>query len=160
MRSLITGLYRRFEHLIAEFAKFGAVGAIAAVVDLGGAGFLQGDHLTGPLTAKAISTAIATVVSYLGNRFWTFRHRENHAPLRAWTVFIVLNLIGLAVAEAMIGITYYGLGYHGSLAYNVAQVVGTGLATVFRYWSYKKWVFIAPAPAAEETLEPELAGAS
>jgi putative flippase GtrA len=159
MGSLIVGLYRRFEHLIAEFAKFGVVGASAAVVDLGGAGVLQGNHIVGPLTAKAISTAVATVVSYLGNRFWTFRHRDNHAPLRAWTVFVALNLVGLAIAEAVIGITYYGLGFHDSLAYNAAQVIGTGLATVFRYWSYKKWVFIAPAPAAEESLEPELANA-
>jgi putative flippase GtrA len=159
MGSLIAGLYRRFEHLIAEFAKFGVVGATAAVVDLGGAGALQGGHVVGPLTAKAISTAAATVVSYLGNRFWTFKHRDNHAPLRAWTVFIVLNLVGLAIAEAVIGLTYYGLGYHDSLAYNVAQVVGTGLAMVFRFWSYKKWVFIAPPPAANEPLEPELASA-
>jgi putative flippase GtrA len=159
MGSLITGLYRRFEHLIAEFAKFGVVGATAAVVDLGGAGYLQATHLTGPLTAKAISTAIATVVSYLGNRFWTFKERDNHAPLRAWTVFIALNLVGLAIAEAVIGITYYGIGFHDSLAYNVAQVIGTGLATVFRYWSYKKWVFIAPPPASEESLEPEFASA-
>lgn len=159
MGSLIIGLYRRFEHLIAELVKFGAVGAIAAVVDLGGAGFLENNHLTGPLTSKAISTAVATVVSYLGNRFWTFKDRDNHAPLRAWTVFIVLNLVGLAIAEAVIGITYYGLGFHDSLAYNVAQVLGTGLAMVFRYWSYKKWVFIAPPPAADESLEPELASA-
>jgi putative flippase GtrA len=159
MGSPITGLYRRFEHLIAEFAKFGIVGITAAMVDLGGAGFLQGDHITGPLTAKAISTAVATVVSYLGNRFWTFKNRDNHAPLRAWTVFIALNVVGLAIAEAVIGITYYGLGYHSSLAYNIAQVIGTGLATVFRYWSYKKWVFIAPQPPAEEQLEPELASA-
>jgi putative flippase GtrA len=159
MGSLIVGLYRRFEHLIAELVKFGAVGAIAAVVDLGGAGFLENNHLTGPLTSKAISTAIATVVSYLGNRFWTFKDRDNHAPLRAWTVFAVLNLVGLAIAEAVIGITYYGLSFHDSLAYNVAQVIGTGLAMVFRFWSYKKWVFIAPPPAAEESREPELASA-
>jgi len=159
MGSLITGTYRRFEHLVAELIKFGLIGAIAAVVDLGTAGYLQGAHVVGPLSAKAISTALATIVSYLGNRYWTFRHRDNHAPLRQWVVFIALNLVGLAIALAVIAFTYYTLGYHGSLAYNAAQLVGTGLATVFRYWSYKKWVFIAPPPPTAEALEPELASA-
>ena len=34
------------------------------------------------------------------------------------------------------------------LAYNAASVVGTGLGTIFRYFSYKKWVFLAGVPGA------------
>jgi putative flippase GtrA len=158
MGSLITGAYRRFSDLIAELAKFGVVGAIAAVIDLGGAGYLHGVLGIGPLSAKAISIAAATLVSYLGNRFWTFRHRANHALIREWVVFVVLNLIGLLIAEVCIGFTYYALGLHGPIAYNVASVTGTGLATVFRYWSYKKWVFIAPSRDEAEPAPPELAG--
>jgi putative flippase GtrA len=145
MGSLITGAHRRFAGLIAELAKFGVVGVIAAVVDLGGAGYLHGVLGVGPLTAKAIAIAAATVVSYVGNRFWTFRHRANHALIREWIVFVALNLIGLLIAEATIALTYYVLGLHGAVAYNLASVAGTGFGTVFRYWSYKKWVFLAPA---------------
>jgi putative flippase GtrA len=150
MVSLITSTYRRFAGLIAELFKFGLVGAIAAVVDLGGAAYLQGSGLAGPLSAKAASVAAATVVSYLGNRYWTFRHRENHALLREWVVFVLLNVIGLVIAEAVIYATYYGIGAHGKLAYNLASFAGTVLGTVFRYWSYKKWVFVAPPVAREE----------
>jgi putative flippase GtrA len=162
MGSLITGMYRRFAGLIAEMAKFGVVGAIAAVVDIGGAAYLHGADGFGPLTAKAISIAAATVVSYVGNRFWTFRHRANHALLREWIVFFALNAIGLVIAEAAIGFTYYVLGLHGTIAYNLAQVAGTGLGTVFRYWSYKKWVFVAPQTAPQDDAglaSRELAGA-
>jgi putative flippase GtrA len=140
---LVTGAYQRFADLIAELAKFGVVGATAAVIDLGGAAYLHGVVGIGPLSAKAAAIAAATLVSYLGNRFWTFRHRGGHALLREWVVFIVLNLIGLLIAEVAIGFTYYVLGLHDAIAYNVASVAGTALATVFRYWSYKKWVFIA-----------------
>lgn len=165
MGSLITGMYRRFAGLIAEIAKFGIVGFVASLVDLGGAAYLQGSGLTGPLSAKAISVAVATVLSYLGNRYWTFRHRDNHALLREWLVFVGLNVIGLVIAEASIGFTFYVLGYHDKLAYNVASVAGTLLGTAFRYWSYKKWVFIAPpiAQEEEELVEEaarELAGAT
>jgi putative flippase GtrA len=156
---LITGAYHRFAELISELAKFGVVGAIAAVIDLGGAAYLHGILGIGPLSAKAISIAVATVVSYVGNRFWTFRHRGGHALLREWVVFIVLNAIGLLIAEISIGFTYYVLGLHDAIAYNVASVAGTALATVFRYWSYKKWVFIAPSssPDVLPAQMPEMA---
>jgi putative flippase GtrA len=155
---LVTGAYHRFADLIAELAKFGVVGATAAVIDLGGAAYLHGVVGIGPLSAKAAAIAAATLVSYLGNRFWTFRHRGGHALLREWVVFVVLNLIGLLIAEISIGFTYYMLGLHDAIAYNVASVAGTGLATVFRYWSYRKWVFIAPGgdgaePASRELME-------
>lgn len=153
MGSLITGMYRRFAGLIAEIGKFGLVGAFAAIVDLGGAGYLNGVVGLGPLTSKAIAVAVATVVSYLGNRFWTFRHRANHALFREWISFLTLNLFGLAIAEATIGFTYYALGFHGHLAYNLASVAGTGLGTVFRYWSYKKWVFLAAEPGLGDLPE-------
>jgi putative flippase GtrA len=156
---LAAGAYHRFADLIAELAKFGVVGATAAVIDLGGAAYLHGVVGIGPLSAKAAAIAAATLVSYLGNRFWTFRHRGGHALLREWVVFIVLNLIGLLIAEVAIGFTYYVLGLHDAIAYNVASVAGTGLATVFRYWSYKKWVFIAPDGDGAEAASRELTGA-
>ena len=151
MASLISGTYRRFAGLIGEFARFGVVGGIGTVVDLGGAGYLHAAAGIGPLSAKAISLSAATVITYAGNRFWAFRHRDNHPLLRELTVFILLNAVGLVIAEAAIGFTYYALGLHGPLAFNMASIAGTGLGTVFRFWSYKKWVFIAPA-----TLEGEL----
>jgi putative flippase GtrA len=156
---LITGAYHRFAELTAELAKFGVVGAIAAVIDLGGAAYLHGVLGIGPLSAKAVAIAAATLVSYVGNRFWTFRHRGGHALLREWVVFIVLNLVGLLIAEISIGFTYYVLGLHDAIAYNVASVAGTALATVFRYWSYKKWVFIAPDGDGAEPASRELTGA-
>jgi putative flippase GtrA len=88
------------------------------------------------------------VVTYFGSRYWTFRHRVNQALLREGLLFVALNVVGLAIAEIVIAITTYGLDYKGSLAYNAASVAGTGLGTIFRYFSYKKWVFLAGAPGA------------
>ena len=155
------GLYDRYRHLIPELLKFGAVGGIGAVIDLGGAAVLHGKYHVGPLESKAISTTIATVVTYLGSRFWTFKHRENQALGREATLFIVLNVLGLAIAEVVIALVTYGFGRHSQLEYNAASVVGTGLATIFRYFAYRQWVFTAPAepsagiaPSAPDELEP------
>jgi putative flippase GtrA len=141
-------LRQRLTELIPELAKFGVVGLIGAVIDLGGAAYLHGSLGIGPLVAKGLSILAAMVVTYLGSRFWTFRHRVNQALMREGMLFVALNVVGLAIAEVVIAITTYGLGLKGALAYNAASVVGTGLGTIFRYFTYKKWVFLAGAPGA------------
>jgi hypothetical protein len=47
---------------------------------------------------------------------------------------------------------------HGALAYNAASVIGTGLGTIFRFYAYRKWVFLDPAVQAA-TAPSTLAGA-
>src|ERR1700689_652756 len=144
----MVGIRRRFAELIPELAKFGVVGLIGAVIDLGGAAYLHGAVGVGPLAAQAFFIIAATAVTFLGSRFWTFRHRVNQALLREGTLFVALNVVGLAIAEAVIAFTTYGLDDKSALAYNAASVAGTGLGTIFRYFSYKKWVFLAGAPGA------------
>jgi putative flippase GtrA len=145
MVRLIADLYERIRHLVPELAKFGVVGGIGAVVDLGGAAVLHSAFHEGALESKAISITAATVVTYAGSRFWTFRHRENQPMAREAVLFIALNLVGLVLAEAVIAFTTYALGLQGPLAYNAASVFGTGLGTIFRFYAYRKWVFLAPA---------------
>jgi putative flippase GtrA len=145
-------LYARYRHLLPELLKFGVVGGIGSVIDLGGAAVLHGKFHVEALEAKAISTFVATVLTYLGSRFWTFKHRENQALGRELALFIVLNVIGLVIAEAVIAVVTYALGLHSQLEYNAASVLGTGLGTIFRYFAYRQWVFTAPAE--ESALAP------
>ena len=145
----MASLWWRLTGLIPELAKFGVVGLIGTVIDLGGADYLHNHLGVGPMVAKGLSITAATLVTYLGSRFWTFRHRVNQALLREGVLFVALNVVGLAIAEVVIAATTYGLGLKSALAYNVASVVGTGLGTIFRYFSYKKWVFLADTPAAD-----------
>jgi hypothetical protein len=100
------------------------------------------------MVSKALSLTAATIITYLGSRFWTFRHRVNQALLREGMLFVALNLVGLAIAECVIAFVSYGLDMKHAIAYNAASLVGTGLGTIFRYFSYKKWVFLADTPAA------------
>jgi len=142
----MASLHQRLTDLIPELAKFGVVGLIGTIIDLGGADYLHNHLGVGPMVAKGLSITAATVVTYLGSRFWTFRHRVNQALLREGVLFVMLNVVGLAIAEIVIAATTYGLDMKSALAYNVASVVGTGLGTIFRYFSYKKWVFLPGAP--------------
>lgn len=146
----MASLRKRLTDLIPELAKFGLVGLIGSIIDLGGADYLHVHMGIGPMVSKAMSITAATLVTYLGSRFWTFRHRVNQALLREGVLFVVLNVIGLGIAEVVIAATTYGLDMKSELAYNGASVVGTGFGTIFRYFSYKKWVFLAGAPGTVE----------
>jgi putative flippase GtrA len=141
----IHALYERFRQLVHEAAKFGIVGGTATLLTLGGADALHLGLGVDGFTSLAVATLVATVFSYLANRFWTFRHRESAAGTpRETTIFFVLNAIGLLIQECFIWAARYGLGLKGGLWYNAALIVGIGFGTLFRFWSYRKWVWVAP----------------
>lgn len=159
--SLVTRLVApwrtRLESLYREVAKFGVIGLIALVIDVGifnllmyaGSGLLADK----PLTAKVISVAFATTFAYFGNRFWTFRTRGRTSYAREYVLFFALNIIAMGIALACLWFSHYALGLDSALADNIsANVVGLVLGTLFRFWSYRKWVF----PEVDEVTDKEL----
>lgn len=154
---LLATVYHRFGNLLRELAKFGVVGIGAAAIDVGGSNLLFALGL-GPLTSKTLSMFVATTAAYLGSRYWTFRHRTGSAPGREYFLFFVMNGIGLLIQLLCIGFTVYTLGFEGPLAFNISgNVVGLILATAFRFWAYKRWVFLPPdePPVDPHTGLPE-----
>ncbi|MFI7698187.1 GtrA family protein [Nonomuraea sp. NPDC049480] len=135
-------LYERFASLVHELAKFGSIGAVAFVIDLGLLNLCNVVLDWGPLTSKVVATTISTTFAYAGNRYWTFRHREQSGLGREYFLFFLLNGIALLFGMLTIGFTTYTLGLEDPLSFNIANIIGVGLGTLFRYWSYKRWVFL------------------
>jgi putative flippase GtrA len=154
-----TGVRAKLGGLVRELSKFGTVGGIAFAVDLLIFNvLLQLGSET--LLAKTISTVIATTLAFLGNRFWTWRHREHQHMARQYTMFFLLNAVGLGIGLTCLAISHYGLGQiwpalQTPLADNISgQLVGTALGTLFRFWSYRRFVFPeAGRPAGEPFTE-------
>jgi len=143
LRGAVDVLYR-------EAMKFGAIGALAYVVDV----YVFNLLLSGwwPLTSaplghkavtcKVISVSAATVVAWLGNRYWTFRHRRRATARSEFVLFVVMNIGGLLIAAGCLGVSHYLLGLTSKLADNVsANLVGLVLGTLFRFWAYRRFVF-------------------
>jgi len=72
---------------------------------------------------------------------------------RETVLFFGLNGIGLGIQLACLGIAKYALGMTDKLSLNVALLLGICLGTLFRFWSYRKWVWKAPT-AAGPALDP------
>jgi putative flippase GtrA len=74
-------------------------------------------------------------------------------------LFFVFNGIGLLIQLGVVAIVHYGLGLTDTFSYNVANIIGIGIATCFRLYSYRRWVFLmAPDAPLAEQLEPETTG--
>ncbi|HEY4462768.1 MAG TPA: GtrA family protein [Streptosporangiaceae bacterium] len=144
----------RARQLVHELAKFGIIGGVSVLIAAVGTNLLHFRAGMGPLTANVIATVVSTVVSYLGNRYWTFRNRQRTNVSREGVLFFVLNGLGLAIQLACLGFSTYVLHLHGKLSYNVFLVIGIGLGTVFRYAAYKKWVWRVQPSEPEAPAQP------
>jgi len=155
--SMIADLYARFRHLIHEVAKFGIVGSLAFVLTLILVNAFHSGAGLGEITATTLANVLATVFAFVGNKFWAFRHRKGSHWGRETLLFFFFHGIGILITDGVVALVHYGFGLTDNFSYNVANIIGIGLATLFRLFCYRRWVFLyadGQAPAAEQ-LEPE-----
>jgi putative flippase GtrA len=151
-------LLRRLRRGVGELSRFGVVGIGAFVIDVGLFNLLVHAGSPGvlddkPLTAKTISAVVATVFAYQVNREWTWKNRQRRGWLKEYSLYFLLNAIGLAITLIPLAVSRYAFNLESALADNIsANIIGVGLGTLFRFWAYRRWVF----PAIEE--EPEVSG--
>jgi putative flippase GtrA len=135
LRGTVGVLYR-------EMIKFGVVGGVAFVVDVGLFNLLRHTALEDkPSTAKVISATVATLVAWIGNRMWTFRRRRNRPVHHEALLFFVTNGVALLIGVGVIAFSHYVLDLRSLTADNIANIVGIGLGTLFRFWAYRTVVF-------------------
>lgn len=154
----MTALHRVYERLrliLHEIVRFGAVGAFGVVVNIAVFNLcLHTFHLQ-TVRSGVIATGVAICTNYLGNRHWTYRHRDKSQQTREVTLFLLFSGIGLVIENGILALSHYGFGFTSTLADNVAKnVIGLGIGTLFRFWSYRTWVFRAlPALEPVEPIE-------
>jgi putative flippase GtrA len=139
-------LDRRFRQLIGEGAAFCVVGGLAFLIVVAGSDLLRYVAGLGKYAAVTIATVVATAFSFTGNRLWTFRHRQGAGAALEAGLFFAFNGVGLLVQYATIGLITGPLGLTDRLWYRIALVLGVGLGTLFRFWAYRKWVWVLPGP--------------
>ena len=156
---------RRFAHLIRELAKFTVVGAIGYLVTDGVFNLMISERQA-TLTANAVATLAAAVVTFLGSRYWTFRHRKRAGLGREAVMFIAANLVGILIQQACLELAARELGTGlDKVTLNAAFLAGVGLATGFRFWSYRRYVWpassrtgVIPADQGRWQLRPARSG--
>jgi len=136
------------QRLLSQLVKFGLVGGIGFVLDVGIFTVLRLTVLSpevlheGPLIAKVASTTVAIVANWLGNRFWTFGPHRTSSTAREAVEFLVVSLLGMGIGLGCLWVSHYALGLTSVLADNISSnVIGLVLGSLFRFTLYRHWVY-------------------
>lgn len=134
-----------------EMLKFAIVGGTTFVVDNGVWYLLKFTVLTEkPTTAKAIAILVATIVSYILNREWSFRTRGGRETHHEAALFFVVSGIALGVNLIPLAVSRYVLDletpYVARWVQEVADfvsgsIIGMLMAMLFRFWAMRRFVF-------------------
>ena len=137
-----------WDKLLRYALKFGVVGLAGYAIDvlvfnalrLGAVGF---DHFwQGPLGAKIVSVTLATLLTWFGNRYWTFREHRRKNFLLELVEFSVVSVGGLLISLLCLWVSHYLLGLTSLIADNIStNIIGLGLGTSFRFIMYRYWVY-------------------
>lgn len=112
-----------------------------------------------PVMAQTIAILIATVVSYVLNRQWSFRAvgRQREAVL-----FFVVSGLAIGVNDLPLVFSRYVLQLREPVVSHFTQevadflsgmIVGTLLAMAFRYWAMNRFVFTALSERGQAASE-------
>jgi putative flippase GtrA len=148
---VLSSLRNRLPTIAGELVKFVVVGGFCFVLDTLLATLLFNSGI-GPTTSKTLSTIVATAVSYVGNRLWSFSHRveDDRGHGKDVAVYALVNVAGLIITLVPVDVTHYVLGEKSTVAFAVSSIIGTLIATVFRFWAYRRWVFASDPELAEK----------
>ncbi|MFD7735881.1 GtrA family protein [Kitasatospora phosalacinea] len=143
-------LVQRMRGMRVEALGFALVGASGVVVNFGLFWILN--HVLGlaPLRSNVGATVVAIASNYLGYRYWLYKDRDAASRKREITLFLLFSGIGMAIETGTLEFTQHVLGLGTSLELLGGKFLGLVVATVFRFVSYRTWVFKAMPELAED----------
>ena len=136
-----------------ELGRFAVVGAAAYGADVAVFNLLR---LTGtaPVGAKALSSVLAVAVAFAGSRWWTWPDRSGPGLARQSALFVLFSGLAAGLQLLCLVVSRDLLGLRDAVSDNVsANVVGMALATAFRFWTFRTFVF-APDGSGRDSVRP------
>ena len=149
-------LAERLRNLAPEALAFGAIGAANTLLYMAITWALLP---IGAVKASVVATVITTTLAYIANRYWTYRNHTRSALRREYALFFGFNLVGMIIQSGAVGIGKYGFGLteeHDEVLFMGVTLLGIAIATIFRFWAYRTFVFLKPPVDGHEATVAEL----
>lgn len=149
-------LTERLRRVAPEALAFGVIGAVNAAL------YLVITYVAMPIgavKATVIATVVTTTLAYFANRYWTYRHHTKTALRREYTLFFGFNLVGMVIQSGSVAIAKYGAGLNEAdhkLTIMFVTLAAAGVATIFRFWAYRTFVFLKPPVDGHEGAIAEM----
>ncbi len=127
----------------AQKIRYSIVGIANTVLDFALLFLFTGFGLN-HILANYLSTGVAMVFSFFGNRHYTFKSKSKQTH-RQFVLFITFTVIGMWVIQPIVIWVITGplhiFGGNDSLQLFIAKVVATGASFIWNYLTYSRFVF-------------------
>ncbi|OYD60872.1 putative flippase GtrA [Rhodococcus sp. OK302] len=150
----------------SELIKFLTVGAITLVTTTVLFFGLKWTVLQdNPVTANIIAILVSTIISYVLNKEWSFadrggrpRHHESALFFGVAGVGVIINQIPLWSSRYILDLRTPDVSF---FVENIADfvsgiIIGTLMATAFRWWAMKRFVFLDVNSKPEDRSKVEI----
>lgn len=127
--------------LLGEVARFGVVGGLGVGVNLAVFNLTRAVTSLPVVRCSVIATIVAILFNYLGFRYFAYRHRDPWGRAAEFVLFCFFSVVGLIIENGVLYVATYGFDWDSVLENNIFKIVGIACATLFRFWSYRTWVF-------------------
>jgi putative flippase GtrA len=137
---------RRVPRLVHEVVKFGVVGGAGLLVNFLVFNLARHSTALPVVRASVVATVVSIAFNYVGFRYFAYRDRDRSGRTRELVLFLAFSAVGLVIENGVLYAATYGFGWDSPLQSNLFKFIGIGVATLFRFWSYRTWVFKALPP--------------
>ncbi|WP_423494744.1 GtrA family protein [Microbacterium esteraromaticum] len=144
-------IHPRLRRLASVGSRFLIVGGISTLIEIGVFNLLVYAMDVDVVWAKIIASLVALVNAYIGNREWTFRHRDRRGRVNEMVLFVLVNVActGLGALLLWVGVETAAvvLGRNaGPVTVNVINLASIAIVVVVRFLLYHGLVFrVGPA---------------
>lgn len=132
--------------LIAQFMKFGIVGAIAFVIDFGLLWILTSVFDVYYLISATISFTVSVIFNYLASMRYVFTHRDGMSRKKEFIIFVVLSICGLIINNVLmwVGVSFF------NFYYLLVKIFATAVVTIWNFVTRK--IFLDAKEPIEEDI--------
>lgn len=117
---------------VNQIIKFGFVGVIAALIDLGVLLLLREGLGIGVLTSSALSFSVSVVANYILSMSFVFKSK-NGSKVKEFIIFVLLSIGGLGVNQVIMWIGTHALPIH----YMAVKILAMIIVPVYNFVTRK-----------------------
>jgi putative flippase GtrA len=139
-------IHPRLRRLASVGSRFLIVGAVSTLIEIGVFNLLVYAMGVDVVWAKVIASLVALVNAYIGNREWTFRHRDRRGRINELVLFLLTNAActGLGALLLWAGVEGAGMALGrpaGPVTVNIVNLASIAIVVVVRFVLYHGIVF-------------------
>ncbi len=129
------------KHALGQLGKLAVIGLVNTAVYFALSNVFRFALDWNLFVSVSVAFVLATFVSYVLNRRWTFQLRDGWVKAGETSMFLLVNGVALVVTNGIVGLADVWLGPLDQFGFNAANVVAAGIILLPKFAGYRDVVF-------------------